>query len=69
MTHAGHHQVRHFILLFGLLQLMLLGDVSVGHDLALDFVEDETLLGQLDSFEGGALAVKFNVDYVLLVKD
>jgi hypothetical protein len=48
---------------------MLLGDVSKGHDLALDFVEDETLLGQLDSFEGGALAKKFNVDYVLIVKD
>jgi hypothetical protein len=53
----------------GLSELMLLCDVSEGHDVALGFVKEQMLLCYLDCFDGGGVFEHFNVNDVFVVKE
>jgi hypothetical protein len=52
----------------GLSQLDLSRYVSEGHDLALDFVEKEFLLSDLNRLGRGANFEQFNVDNLVVLK-
>ncbi len=68
MRDVRNHQVGHFVTFLGLSQLDLSRYVSEGHDLALDFVEKEFLLSDLNRLGRGANFEQLNVDNLVVLK-
>ena len=69
MCHARNHQFRHFLLLLNLSELDLGCYVSKSQYLALDVVEEEFLLSNLDRFKIRLILAHCNVEHFVVLED